>query len=126
MFEDRGLGLCFIIFITNQCDIQEKLYRLQGICYMFIKVLNRARRMGDLIKTLNREKLEPGAASCRNWQSRKLGFREPELTRRVESLYLIVRAGDGRERSTVGREQTSYGADISPVNSGALIRALSL
>ena len=80
----------------------------------------------DLIKTLNREKLEPGAVSCRNWQSRKLGFREPELTRRVESLYLIVRAGDGRERSTVDREQTSYGADISSVNSGALIRALSL
>ena len=82
----------------------------------------------DLIKTLNREKLElePGAVSCRNWQSRKLGFREPELTRRVESLYLIVQAGDGRERSTVDREQTSYGADISPVNSGALIRALSL
>ena len=82
-----------------------------------------------MIKTLNREKLElePGAVSCRNWQSRKLGFREPELTRRVESLYLIVRAGDGRERSTVDREQTySYGADISPVNSGALIRALSL
>ena len=52
----------------------------------------------DLIKTLNREKLEPGAVSCRNWQSRKLGFREPELTRRVESLYLIVRAGDERER----------------------------
>ena len=51
-----------------------------------------------MIKTLNREKLEPGAVSCRNWQSRKLGFREPELTRRVESLYLIVRAGDERER----------------------------
>ena len=121
---------CIMIFIkTNQCDIQEKLYRLQGICYMFMKVLNRARRMGDLIKTLNREKLEPGAASCRNWQSRKLGFREPELTWRVESLYLIVSRRREREReigSAVDREQTSYGADISPVNSGALIRALSL
>ena len=57
---------------------------------------------------------------------------EPELTWRVESLYLIVRAGDEREResgreigSAVDREQTSYGADIYPVNSGDLIRALS-
>ena len=65
-----------------------------------------------------------GAASSRNWQSCKLGFREPSWHGEPESqsLYLIVRAGDGRvrewDRSGVDREQASYGADISPVNTG--------
>ena len=88
---------------SNQYYIQEKV--LSIFCWvsgndMFIESFESRSpdEWVDLIKTLNREKLEPGAVSCRNWQSRKLGFREPELTWRVESLYLIVRAGDERER----------------------------